>query len=703
MNHRISRAQACLSFIGCTILAGCSLGVPNEHDVFGESSLGGRTSGRYTSTSSGGSSITTAGNSAQSGGSTPVVAVGGSSTGGTAGGTSATASGGAAGTTNSAGGSPVGGGGSAGTIGGTSSTTTVGGTVAMGGTAAMGGSDAGQSGGSSASTGGVSTGGGSKATGGAFTTAGGSVTTVGGSSVVTGGTRSTGGGSTAGTPATGGAATGGAATGGAATGGAATGGAATGGAATGGAATGGAATGGAATGGAATGGAATGGAATGGAPPQAILQYAFEQGSGTTATDSTTNHNDGTLSNVSWSVTGRNGGAVNYAAADSQIAIPSSLLGTSRSLTISAWVNLSANAAENRLFYFGTADGTSYFSLTFNNSVSGISVRFKPATGTEQVLTTPTQLPLGIWKHITVSVSNVGAAMYVDGKIVAQDRSLVMDPTTLGTPMTNFVGSSPTAGQSFQGFIDEFYVYNGILPLSDIRQLAWPKTDYTVYHFEEGTGTAVADSSDRGINGTLTGGATWVPSPFGTGVMLTNSDNPTTAAQQYVTLLDGIIANCTTTITMSAWINLTTNTTDAPVLEFAQSDTLLTNLTTFSTAKAQPVLSHFFLDELKTFTIRQLNANYTPRQWTHIAAVRGDNSSGVGRFSAVYQNGFQKAATANTSTGAYYVSPTPLSFIGKAHTATSAGVNGAVDEVLVTCRQYTDDEIEQLAYLPPPN
>ena len=135
-------------------------------------------------------------------------------------------------------------------------------------------------------------------------------------------------------------------------------------------------------------------------------------------------------------------------------------------------------------------------------------------------MTTPTQLPLSVWKHITVSVSNVGAAMYVNGKIVAQDETLVMDPTTLGTPMTNFVGSSPTAGQSFQGLIDEFYVYDGVLPLSDVRQLAWPKTDYSMYHLDEGAGTSTVDSSNRAINGTLVGGATWVPSPFGTGVNL---------------------------------------------------------------------------------------------------------------------------------------------------------------------------------------
>ena len=683
MNHPISRAKAYLLLIGCTFIAGCSFQVPNEGDVFAKSSVGGQTSGGYANTSSGGSTISTAGSSAQSGGSSSLVTSGGSTTGG-AGGTSATASGGTAGA--SVGGAPVGGGGS--------------GTTLSGGTLAIGGSAPGQTGGSSSSAGGSSAGsstlgggatsGGSVATGGSLTaTGGGGVTTGGGGGGNTGGTLGTGGAPTGGKSAIGGAATGGAATGGAATGGAATGGVATGGKP--------------ATGGAATGGAATGGAATGGAPPQVILQYAFEDGSGTTATDSTTNHNDGTLSNVSWSLTGRNGGAANYAATNSQITVPSGLLGTSQSLTIAAWVNLSANTAENRLFYFGTSDSTSYLTLTLNNSVNGISVRFKSATGTEQVLTTPTQIPLGVWKHITVSVSNVGATLYVDGKIVARDKTLVMDPTTLGTPMTNFVGSSPTAGQSFQGLIDEFYVYNGVLPLSDVRQLAWPKTDYSIYHLDEGTGTSTVDSSDRAINGTLVGGTTWVQSPFGTGVNLLN--NPAvTPAQQYVDLGDGLVSDCGLNLTLSGWFNITTNTTDAPLFEFAKDTINVVNITSYSTTATPPsaVFSFDFRNSGTDHIVRaRPYSGWTIGTWTHVAAIRSGTD---GRPVAIYQNGL-KVYTGSTNTGALFSSwgTTVLNALGKSSTDTIPGFDGAIDEVLVSCRAYTDDEVKQLAYLPPPN
>jgi len=526
---------------------------------------------------------------------------------------------------------------------------------------------------------------------------------------------------------TGGAATGGetaaggtSATGGeSATGGATTGGeSATGGATTGGEpATGGAATGGeAATGGAATGGeAATGGAATGGTssvPPKALLKYDFEEGTGTTTADPT-NNNVGTLSaGVLWSASGRNGKAVSYTTADSSISMPDGVLKDAHAVTISAWVKLTASAAENRLFYFGAMDATSYLTLTLNNSATpaGISLRFKGETSSEVALTTPTQLPVGVWKHVAVTLSSTGASMYIDGKVVAHS-SLAIDPSTLGSGTKNFVGTSPT-GQVLNGLIDEFYVYNYELPVADasadadIRRLAWPKTDYSVYHLDEAAGTSTVDSSDRGINGTLTG-TTWetakIPSPFGTAVMLTN--NPTaTPALQYVDLGDGIFKDCTTSITISAWVQHTTNTTAAPVVEFGQDSTHYTNVTTYVTASPAGVgLSFYFINGTSSsFILNPKGSFYPTGQWSHIAVVRGDMpvTGGAGKYAAVFVNGELKSSTTDTKRGANFWPTTTLNFIGKSQFDTTAGFNGAIDEVLVACRQYTADEIAQLAYKP---
>ena len=41
-----------------------------------------------------------------------------------------------------------------------------------------------------------------------------------------------------------------------------------------------------------------------------------------------------------------------------------------------------------------------------------------------------------------------------------------------------------------------------------------------------------------------------------------------------------------------------------------------------------------------------------------------------------------------------------LNFFGKSSNDAKAGFNGSIDEILISCRAYTDDEIKQLAYLP---
>ncbi len=52
----------------------------------------------------------------------------------------------------------------------------------------------------------------------------------------------------------------------------------------------------------------------------------------------------------------------------------------------------------------------------------------------------------------------------------------------------------------------------------------------------------------------------------------------------------------------------------------------------------------------------------------------------------------------NTSIG--FWGDSPASFLGKSHDSSVSGFNGAIDEVLVSCRAYSDDEILQLAYRP---
>ena len=65
----------------------------------------------------------------------------------------------------------------------------------------------------------------------------------------------------------------------------------------------------------------------------------------------------------------------------------------------------------------------------------------------------------------------------------------------------------------FSGTIDEFRIYSRVLTASEIQDLAWPKTDYSYWRFDDSSGTAAKDSSDHHLATSLANGAAWTTGP----------------------------------------------------------------------------------------------------------------------------------------------------------------------------------------------
>src|SRR3989338_4761919 len=73
-------------------------------------------------------------------------------------------------------------------------------------------------------------------------------------------------------------------------------------------------------------------------PPGLVAGYAFDEGSGTTATDTSGNNNSGTLTNgPAWS-TGQYGGALSFDGTNDYVNVPDAASLDLTSWTISAWV-----------------------------------------------------------------------------------------------------------------------------------------------------------------------------------------------------------------------------------------------------------------------------------------------------------------------------------------------------------------------------
>ncbi len=208
-------------------------------------------------------------------------------------------------------------------------------------------------------------------------------------------------------------------------------------------------------------------------------------------------------------VPGKIGNAVRLAGTGDYVNLPATFATALHSLsdfTISAWVNPSENRPWSRVFDFGTGTGA-YMFLTV--SAGGGPVRFAITSGGpggEQQLTGNTQLPLNTWSHLAVTLSGTTGTLYVNGKPVATNNNMTVNPSKLPVTTQDWIGRSEFGDPYLNATVDDFAVYSRALSASEIAALAGGQPaagDVTDYKFDEKGGATALDSSGNGRNATI--------------------------------------------------------------------------------------------------------------------------------------------------------------------------------------------------------
>ncbi|WP_277679868.1 immunoglobulin-like domain-containing protein [Gracilibacillus dipsosauri] len=173
------------------------------------------------------------------------------------------------------------------------------------------------------------------------------------------------------------------------------------------------------------------------------------------------------------------------------VALPNNLIQSLNleKMTIATWVKTDRQQADQRIFDFASETGrtanrnTMYlsaqgdsnqlefavvtpFTEKFNSQSQDLSANYKYMIKSNQLTTNQ-------WNHVTVTIDDFEAIMYVNGEEVARNNTFNVEPRMLMETTMNYIGkSSNNSHPTFAGQLDEFKVFNRALTEEEIIELA---------------------------------------------------------------------------------------------------------------------------------------------------------------------------------------------------------------------------------------
>jgi hypothetical protein len=200
-----------------------------------------------------------------------------------------------------------------------------------------------------------------------------------------------------------------------------------------------------------------------------VAAYSFNEGSGTTVSDSSGNGNTGTISaGPVWSTQGKFGSALSFTGSGNVSVPHSPTINLTSSFTLSAWIKPTALSGYQTILIKETTSGCSYWLQTHGNQVNS---GFNNGSGCAEHQTTTANLPLNAWSYLT-AVFDAAAhtyKIYVNGNLVSsQTETGTIQPNTQSLVFGQS-GCSSCGYERWRGLIDEVRIYNEALLPSEIQ------------------------------------------------------------------------------------------------------------------------------------------------------------------------------------------------------------------------------------------
>ena len=182
--------------------------------------------------------------------------------------------------------------------------------------------------------------------------------------------------------------------------------------------------------------------------------------------DRSGNANTGTLSNATWSTSGKFGNSLFFNGTNARVNInDSNSLDLTSGMTLEAWVRPSLANTVFQTVLMKEQTGNLIYALYSNTDTS------RPDTediigGAARVLSGPGALPTGAWSYLTATYDGSTLRLYLNGTQIAQTAVSGALSTSTGALR---IGGNGVWGEWFNGWIDEVRVYNRALNAGEIQ------------------------------------------------------------------------------------------------------------------------------------------------------------------------------------------------------------------------------------------
>jgi hypothetical protein len=211
--------------------------------------------------------------------------------------------------------------------------------------------------------------------------------------------------------------------------------------------------------------------------PSLVGWWKLDDGSGTTAADSSGAGNNGTIQGGGTWTTGKIGGGLQLNGTNAYMTANFIPL-DNRSFTIAMWFNPTAMSGNHDLFTEGTGSNNNLVHIRlggpsplYGTPVNGIRFSFYDTTATQDCDTPTNLFQTNTWYHV-VCVFDIVAmtkTIYINGVQQAQKLSNSAFTGTTGNPQ--FGAGTSMGGEYFNGILDDARIYTKALTIGEVQRV----------------------------------------------------------------------------------------------------------------------------------------------------------------------------------------------------------------------------------------